>query len=154
MKNIIGQPVLNFLTKEECSDIINNRCDLENLKLKLINCIKDYFITDFKGYELDEITNIELNSYTVNQKYFNFQKIDNEFLSFMIQLNEDYDEGFFQFLVKDDTEYYQFYSGAGHMILFFSSLKHRTIPVKSGIKYTLTGNIILKQIDNYTKTII
>lgn len=154
MQNTIGQPVLNFLTKDECVSIIQNNFDLKLLKEKIINSIKDYYVTDFKGYELDEISDIQLNTYTVNQTYLNFQKINNEFLSFMIQLNEDYDEGFLQFSVKDDSQYYQFYSGAGHMILFFSSLKHRTIPVKSGVKYTLTGNILLKKINNYTKTII
>jgi hypothetical protein len=154
MHNIILKPVLNFLTNAECDAIIENNYDLNYLKKNIIKSIKTYFISEFKGYTFGEICDVKLNSYTPTQKYSNFKKIDDGFLSFMIQLNDNYEEGFFQFSVKDDTYYYQMQPGKGHMIVFFSNLNHRTIPVTSGIKYTLTGTLILKKVDNYIQTVI
>jgi predicted 2-oxoglutarate/Fe(II)-dependent dioxygenase YbiX len=145
---------LNFFTEGECLRIIENKYDLELLKNKILNSIKTHFISDYKGYVLNDVVDIKLNSYKPNQKYENFKKIENGFISFMIQLNDEYDEGFFQFSVKDDTYYYQLQPGTGHMVLFFSNLNHRVIPVKRGIKYTLTGTVNLKEKVNYKKTII
>jgi hypothetical protein len=154
MFNRIAKPVFNFLTNNECDAIIEGKFDLDKLKNKILNTAREYFITEFNGYELSEIDDIEINLYKPNQKYTNFNKIEDGFLSFVIQLNNEYDEGFFQFSFKDDNYHYQMYPGKGHMLLFFSNLNHRTVPVKKGIKYTLNGTIRLKKRKNYKKTII
>jgi hypothetical protein len=154
MFNKIAKPVFNFLTINECDAIIEGKFDLDKLKNKILNTTREYFITEFNGYELSEIDDIEINSYRSDQKYTNFNKIEDGFLSFVIQLNDDYDEGFFQFSFKEESYHYQMYPGKGHMLLFFSNLRHRTIPVKKVIKYTLNGTIRLKKSKNYKKRII
>jgi predicted 2-oxoglutarate/Fe(II)-dependent dioxygenase YbiX len=72
----------------------------------------------------------------------------------MIQLNNDYNEGYFQFLINDGESYFQVNHGAGHLVLFFSNLKQRTTPVKSGIKKTLSGKILLIKDKDVKNTLI
>ena len=99
--------------------------------------IQKHFPIKFKGYIPSGFIDIKLNEYQVDQKYHDFKSNDDNYISFMIQLNNDYNEGYFQFLINDGESYFQVNHGAGHLVLFFSNLKQRTTPVKSGIKKTL-----------------
>jgi hypothetical protein len=72
----------------------------------------------------------------------------------MITLNNNYEEGYFQFLINNGENYFQVHHGAGHMVLFFSNLNQRTTPVIKGIKKTLTGKVLLIKDNSVKQTLI
>lgn len=146
--------LLNFIDKEQCVEILSGNHDQNMLNDKIYNEINKYFSTNYKGYETSGIIDIELNEYIVDQKYNDFKSNDDNFISFMIQLNDDYEDGYFQFLINQGENYFQVNHGAGHMVLFFSNLNQRTTPVKKGTKKTLSGKISLIKNNNIKKTII
>lgn len=154
MKNKKIKLLLNFLTRDECDKIISNSYDVDSLRDRVLIEIEKYFVTNFKGYKVNNINDIKLDQYVVGQKYHDFESSDENYVSFLIQLNDNYSEGYFQFLVDDGNKYFQVHHGLGHLVLFFSNLPKRTTPVINGIKYTLTGNISLIETNSSDKTLI
>ena len=146
--------LLNFIDENECQQILLGEYDQTKLKDKIFNEFKKYFETKFKGYTISDIIDLKINEYGVGQKYHDFISNDVNYLSFMIQLNNNYKEGYFQFLVNDGESYFQVHHGAGHIVLFFSNLKQRTTPVEYGVKKTLTGHVNLIKNDVIEKTLI
>lgn len=154
MKNKKIKILLNFLNADECLKIINNTYDKNVLVDRILVEIKKYFITDIKGFNIDIPKELVLKKYSVDQKYSDFKAVGENYLSFLIQLNDDYSDGHFQFLLDGGDSYFQVHHGMGHLVLFFSNLDKRTTPVTSGIKYTLTGDISLIKLNNSDKTLI
>ena len=75
------------------------------------------------------------------------------YCSLVIQLNDEYEDGDLQ--IKDtQNETLTVEKGVGNLILFLSSIKHRVIPVKSGIRYTLVNWVKLKEKKDYKKTLL
>lgn len=146
--------LLNFIDENECNEILSGNYNQEILKAKIYDEIQKHFPTKFKGYETTDIVDIKINEYIVGQTYPDFKSNDENFLSFMIQLNNDYEDGYFQFLINDGENYFQVHHGTGHMVIFFSNLNQRTTPVKQGIKKTISGKISLIKDNNSTKTLI
>jgi predicted 2-oxoglutarate/Fe(II)-dependent dioxygenase YbiX len=152
-KNKIKQ-LLNFIDENECDKILSGNYNQEILNTKIYEEIQKHFPIKFKGYIPSGFIDIKLNEYQVDQKYHDFKSNDDNYISFMIQLNNDYNEGYFQFLINDGESYFQVNHGAGHLVLFFSNLKQRTTPVKSGIKKTLSGKILLIKDKDVKNTLI
>lgn len=146
--------LLNFIDEDQCNKILSGSYDETVLKTKIFEEIQKHFPTKFKGFDTSGIIDININEYVVDQKYHDFKSNDDNFISFMIQLNNDYEEGYFQFLINNGENYFQVHHGAGHMVLFFSNLNQRTTPVTKGIKKTLTGKVSLIKDNSIKQTLI
>lgn len=142
--------IKNFIDEDECKRALETK-DYSFIKFKLERYIKHNI--KLKGYSFTELSPLILNHHIVG---VNDPKwvTDDSYISFLIQLNNEYEQGYFQFLVDNDDNYFQLHHGTGHLVLFFSNLKHRTTPIKSGEKYTITTSISITKDDNYTKTLI
>lgn len=154
MKNKKIKLLLNFLNRDECDQVISGAYDKDMLMDKILNEVEKYFITNFKGFEIGGVVDLKLNQYSIEQKYNDFESADENYVSFLLQLNDEYKEGYFQFLVDDGNKYFQVHHGLGHLVLFFSNLPKRTTPVVSGVKHTLTGTISLIESTSSVKTLI
>lgn len=154
MGKIKIKQLLDFLDEDACKDILSGTYDLDLLKTKIHHEIQKYFPTKFKGFDTTGIVDINMNEYIVDQKYHDFKTNDDNYISFMIQLNDEYEEGYFQFLINEGENYFQVNHGTGHLVLFFSNLHQRTTPVKSGVKKTLSGKILLIKNNNIKNTLI
>ncbi len=154
MRNKKIKLLLNFIDEHECSKILSGHYDQNILNKKIHNEIQKHFSIKFKGFKLSDFTDIKINEYQVDQKYHDFKSNDDNFISFMIQLNNEYEEGYFQFLINNGENYFQVNHGAGHLVLFFSNLNQRTTPVTKGIKKTLTGKVLLIKDNGADQTLI
>ena len=154
MKNKKIKLLLNFLDINQCTEIINNTYDRDALIERILIEVEKYFVTEFKGFKINIEKELTLNQYSVNQKYNDFETVEENYLSFLIQLNDDYSEGYFQFSVDDGNKYFQVNHGLGHLVLFFSNLPKRTTPVIKGVKHTLSGNISLVELSETKQTLI
>lgn len=143
--------IKNFLTKSECDYALSTN-DYDMIHSRVEKYINDNF--KIKGYRLSNLFPFKLNKHIVDVNNPNWYIDDDSYISVLIQLNDDYKEGYFQFLVDDDESYFQLHHGYGHMVIYFSNLKNRTSPVKEGIKYTITSHISINKIDGFKKTII
>jgi hypothetical protein len=143
--------IKNFIDKDECKYALET-ADYSFIRFKLDRYIK--FNVKLKGYSFTELSPLTLNHHVVGVNNSDWITDSNSYISFLIQLNEDYFRGRFQFLIDDDDKYFQLNHGAGHLVLYFSNLKHRTTPVEMGEKYTITTSISIIKDDTYTKTLI
>lgn len=75
------------------------------------------------------------------------------YCSIVIQLNDDYSGGDLEIkgLINNSSTIEK---GVGNLVLFLSSMEHRVIPVKSGIRYTLVNWVKLKAKKDYKKTLL
>jgi hypothetical protein len=155
VKNRKLKLLLNFLSKEECINIINGSYNLEILKNRILREIEKNFVTQFKGFYIGDFVDLKIEKYNTEQKYKDFEKKGDEtYVSFSLQLNSNYEDGFFQFLVDDGNRYFQVHHGLGHLILYFSDLPKRTTPVTNGTKYTLVGSLPLIKKTNNKNTLL
>lgn len=144
----------DFLTKTECESLLNDyfknvNSDYTFLKKRIF----DYLNLTLKGYELDlsEFKIYKLDKTSTNPDWH----IDTDsYISIMIQLNDDYVDGIFQFLLDEGDTYFQLHHGSGKMVSYFSNIKNRTTPIIRGDKYVLTTSIKIQKIIDYKKTII
>lgn len=143
--------IKNFVDEDECKYALENK-DYSFIKFKLERYIK--YNIKLKGYAFTELSPLQLNTHIVGVNSSKWNIDDNSYISFLIQLNDEYEQGYFQFLLDDDENYFQLHRGIGHMVVFFSNLKNRTTPIESGTKYTISTNISIKKDDSYNKTLI
>ena len=143
--------IKNFIDEDECKLALEKN-DYSFIKFKLERYIKHNI--KIKGYSFTELSPFVLNHHIVGINDPKWVTDDNSYISFLIQLNDEYEQGYFQFLLDDDDNYFQLHHGAGHLVLFFSNLKHRTTPIESGKKFTITTSVSTIKDDTYTKTLI
>jgi hypothetical protein len=143
--------IKNFINKDECKYALET-ADYSFIKFKLDRYIK--FNIKLKGYVFTELSPLKLNHHIVGFNDSRWIIDSNSYISFLLQLNDEYEQGYFQFLLDEDDNYFQLHHGCGHLVLFFSNLKHRTTPIESGEKYTISTSISITKDDNYTKTLI
>jgi PKHD-type hydroxylase len=184
----------NFLTKEECDEILNfslKELILEpsgivgtykdahiNINIRKSNQVFFPYYTKFpfllekmskllnkhifvEGFNLDfEYSQFQFTEYHMGD-YFNWHtdadgkriKDYDRYCSIVIQLNDEYDEGDLQ--IKDnENQTLTVEKGTGNLILFLSNIKHRVVPIKSGIRYTLVNWIKLKENKDHKKTLL
>ena len=143
--------IKNFIDADECKYALENE-DYSFIKSKLDRYIQHNI--KLKGYIFTELSPLKLNHHIVGVNDPMWITDNDSYISFLLQLNDSYEEGYFQFLVDNDDNYFQLHHGKGHLVLFFSNLKHRTTPIKTGEKYTITTSISITKDDTYTKTLI
>jgi hypothetical protein len=143
--------IKNFIDEGECKYALHNT-DYSFIKFKLDRYIQ--YNIKLKGYEFAELSPLKLNHHIVGVNNPNWITDGDSYISFLLQLNDSYEGGYFQFLVDNDDNYFQLHHGTGHLVLFFSNLKHRTTPIEIGEKYTITTSISITKDDTYTKTLI
>jgi predicted 2-oxoglutarate/Fe(II)-dependent dioxygenase YbiX len=160
-ENKLMSVIKDFLNEDECNTIIehfnnNKEIDIDFLKTKILIAVKENFNTQFNGYGLSDITDFNFNTYEVSKGYVDFESDDDDekYVTFMVQLNNDYKGGFYQFLINEGENYYQMEHGAGYLVIYYSNLPQRMLTVKRGTKYTITGCLKLVKDHNYKKTII
>lgn len=143
--------IKNFIDADECKYALEN-ADYSFIKFKLDRYIQHNI--KLKGYIFTELSPLKLNHHIVGVNDPMWITDNDSYISFLLQLNDSYEEGYFQFLVDNDDNYFQLHHGTGHLVLFFSNLKHRTTPIKTGEKYTITTSISITKDNTYTKTLI
>ena len=147
----------NFLTNDECNDIINNNknstipvlnfnSELErNVKMvEYLPELTDRIITKINSLNVSNIIYNNIQYYIFNQ-----YKSNNELslhsdssevsrggtLTILIQLNENYEDGEFYY-VLDDVEYL-LPKKTGSIFIFDSNIQHGVKKIKSDIRYSL-----------------
>ena len=143
--------IKNFIDEDECKYALET-ADYSFIKFKLDRYIK--FNIKLKGHSFTELSPLNLNQHIVGVNSSKWNIDSNSYISFLIQLNDEYEQGYFQFLLDEDDNYFQLHRGSGHMVVFFSNLKNRTTPIEMGEKYTITTSISISKDDTYTKTLI
>lgn len=115
----------------------------------------------FKGIDLDyEHSEFKFTQYNVGE-HFDWhkdaygEKITNydRYCSLVIQLNNEYEEGDLEIEITDG-KIINVEKGTGNLILFLSDIRYRSVPVKSGARYTLVNWIRLIEKKDYKKTLL
>lgn len=146
-----------FLTKEECEDTLSFLMKGGVLDSGIVYDRLTEYINDsitLKGYKLSNISPFKFNIHTGQNSNPDWVSDDETYISFLIQLNEDYFRGRFQFLVDDDDKYFQLLHGEGNLVMYFSNIKNRTTPVENGIKYTITSSVNIIKEEDFKQTLI
>jgi hypothetical protein len=144
----------DFLTKTECDSILNNYLQNQPIDLRFISDrLFDFLKIDLKGFECN-ISNLKINKLDKTTSNPNWIVDQESYISFLIQLNDEYVDGKFQFLLDGGDTYFQLHHGYGKLVTYFSNIKNRTTPILSGTKYFLTGCITIEKLVEFKKTII
>lgn len=143
--------IKDFLSKNECEYALKE-CNYSIIQSKL----KEYITNtiELKGYIFNEISPFKINTHITNDSSLIWKVDTTSYISFLIQLNDSYNGGYFQFLVDNNDRYFQLHHGIGHMVVFFSNIQHRTSPIESGTKYTLSTSVSIVKDINYDITLI
>lgn len=147
-----------FLSKEECDEFIKHHKNGDILNStymyeKIIKTLNDNF--KFKGHYLGELDSITFKEFSPEKKYTLKWEINNDsYFTVVVQLNDNFLNGYEQYLIDDDEKYYQSPKITGSLIFFFSNIKHRVAPVKTNSKYILETKIKLLNDINFKKTLI
>jgi PKHD-type hydroxylase len=173
----------NFLTYDECSDILNKyKSELElkpaivvnndnkvrkssvawidNIDLvdeKLINILKNNI--QVKGYEVTGLGPYQFTEYKTGEYYGWHMDSDpifnrDRYCSIVIQLNDEYDGGYLELMNEDKKSTHICQHGTGTLFIFYSHIEHRVTEITNGTRYSLVNWISLKKINNFQKTLI
>jgi predicted 2-oxoglutarate/Fe(II)-dependent dioxygenase YbiX len=150
-----GEVVGNAVNKRKSSIAFIPNIDIvdDRLKSTLKNLIQ------IKGYEVTGLGPYQFTEYKVGE-YYDWHKdsdkdeYSHRFCSIVIQLNDEYVDGYLQLRDEGGDNVIQLDKGIGTMYIFFSNITHRVIPVKEGIRYSLVNWVSLKKIEEYKKTLI
>lgn len=174
----------NFLSIEECSNILTKyKSELElkpgevhgtnkiNVRKSSVAFIDNIQIVDeklktylknliqIKGFELTGLGPYQFTEYKVGEYYNWHTDSDNDeykdrFCSIVIQLNDEYEGGYLQLKDESGENTIQLDKGIGRMYIFYSNIRHRVMPVTSGVRYSLVNWISLRKLENFQKTLI
>lgn len=178
---IINKTFENFLSKEECLDIINSYdgtnlsnatianqelnlskrkskidfVEIENLSEKLFNFIKNEII--FKNSSFDKIKKFQFTKYEVGDFYgwhTDYGKNNpDRYVSLVILLNDDYEGGELKYKDVNSGEEFTFKRGTGNLFVFSSYTLHMVTPVTKGERYSLVNWLGITQ-TNFKKTLL
>ncbi len=174
----------NFLSKEECTDILTkykkelelkpaeisgkNVSDVRKSSVAFIDNIQSVDeklkiqlkkLIQIKGFEVTGLGPYQFTEYKSGEYYNWHTDSDNDefkhrFCSIVIQLNDEYEGGYLQLKDESGDNTIQLDKGVGRMYIFYSNIRHRVMPVTSGVRYSLVNWISLKEIENFKKTLI
>ena len=130
--------------------------------LEKINKIVENHI-QVKGHDLEyKKERFQFTQYNIGD-YFNWHGdkeyktkdkiVLGRYCSIVIQLNDEYEGGNLE-LELPNGDYIVVKKEIGNMIIFLSEIKHRVVPVTSGIRYTLVNWIGTKLKENYKRTLL
>lgn len=148
----------NFLSEDECSEIIlkfknGQDINIDDFHKRIEDTLNENY--KFKGFKFKKLNPLILKEYTTETKYsLEWKSNENSYFTIIIQLNNDFKNGYQQFSIADEEFYLQVPKNIGNMTVFFSNLMHRLAPVKIGVKYTLETEIEITEIPNYNKTLL
>jgi hypothetical protein len=148
----------NFLSPDECKyyidGIINNsKLDTDLISNRLKTILNDQY--KLKGHRFKELNKLKPKKYTNNLKYpLEWNTDKDSYFTIAIQLNNDYENGYIQFLRDDDEKYLQVPRNSGSAIIFFSNIKNRQARVREGIRFTIETKIGIEKDPNDSKTLI
>jgi len=175
--------IKNFLTEDECSYIlkkskselelkpglvVNNDTkvrkssvafisNIDSIDKKIINIVKNNI--QVKGYEATNLGPYQFTEYNIGE-YYDWHTDSNNgiykhrYCSIVIQLNDNYDNGYLELIESDGESIHQCEHGIGTLFIFYSNIRHRVVPVTRGTRYSLVNWISLKEIEDYKKTLI
>lgn len=166
----------NFLSKQECSDILT-QClselvlkpgeivsdkknarksnvawidDLGDVNTKLKNVLID--MIKINGFNVSKLNKFQFTEYKDNGFYeWHIDRtIDypNRFYSSVIQLNNEYEGA--ELEVVESKIHYTLKKGVGNLFLFPSEYLHRVTPITSGIRYSLVNWVELEKLNKST----
>lgn len=150
--------VKEFLTEQECINIIQTYKDGDVLDDtfvydKITNILSENF--KFKGHHLSKLGPLKFKKYTIESKYTLKWKIKNStYFRIVVQLNDNFENGYQQFLLDEDEKYFQVPKITGSIVFFYSNMKHRISPVESNVKYVLESDVKLIEDLNFKKTLL
>jgi predicted 2-oxoglutarate/Fe(II)-dependent dioxygenase YbiX len=174
--------IKNFLSNEECSDILlkykaelklkpaqvaagvtDKRKssvafvdEIEVIDERLKNLLKN--LIQIKGFEVTGLGPYQFTEYKIGQ-FYDWHTDTNEeykhrFCSIVIQLNDEYEGGYLQLKDESGDNTIQLDKGIGTMYIFYSNIRHRVMPVTNGVRYSLVNWVSLRKLDNFKKTLI
>ena len=119
----------------------------------LSKVIEDLTIKGFEPtIETFQFTKYEVGDYFDWHTDSNNTTFKDRFYTIVIQLNENYEGGYFELMVDNEKTKMEF--GVGNLCIFPSNILHRVKPIENGIRYSLVSWLKLKEIENYKKTIL
>jgi len=135
---------------------INN---IENVDERLKTYLKN--LIQIKGFEVTGLGPYQFTEYKTGEFYdwhTDSSPTDDlykdRFCSIVIQLNDEYNGGYLQLKDESGDNTIQLDKGIGTMYIFYSNIRHRVMPVTSGVRYSLVNWVSLKKIENFKKTLI
>lgn len=134
---------------------VNN---IEQVDERLKNVLKD--LIKLKGYQVTGLVPYQFTEYKVGEYYdwhtdsSREEGYKDRYCSIVIQLNDGYDGGYLQIKDASGDNSIQIDHGIGNLIIFYSNLKHRVMPVTRGVRYSLVNWVSLKEVDGFKKTLM
>jgi PKHD-type hydroxylase len=132
---------------------------IESIDNKLKDTLKN--LIQIKGFEVTGLGPYQFTEYKVGEYYdwhTDSSPTDDEykdrFCSIVIQLNDEYEGGYLQLKDESGDNTIQLDKGIGTMYIFYSNIRHRVMPVTSGVRYSLVNWVSLKKLENFKKTLI
>lgn len=132
---------------------------IESIDGKLKDTLKN--LIQIKGFEVTGLGPYQFTEYKVGEYYdwhTDSSPTDDEykdrFCSIVIQLNDEYEGGYLQLKDESGDNTIQLDKGIGTMYIFYSNIRHRVMPVTSGVRYSLVNWVSLKKLENFKKTLI
>lgn len=133
--------------------------NIESIDNKLKDILKN--LIQIKGFEVTGLGPYQFTEYKIGEYYdwhTDSSTTDDEykdrFCSIVIQLNDEYEGGYLQLKDESGDNTIQLDKGIGTMYIFYSNIRHRVMPVTSGVRYSLVNWISLKKLENFKKTLI
>lgn len=125
----------------------------ERLKTTLDSLIK------IKGYMVTGLAPYQFTEYKVGEYYDWHTDSTNDvykerFASIVIQLNDEYDDGYLEVNLDGDNEIVKLPKGIGNLYVFYSNLRHRVTPINTGVRYSLVNWVSLEKIKEYKSSLI
>lgn len=132
--------------------------NIESVDEKLTRLLRD--LIQIKGFEVTGLGPYQFTEYKSGEYYDWHTDSSNEgeykdrYCSIVIQLNDEYEGGYLQLKDESGDNTIQLDKGVGRMYIFYSNIRHRVMPVVSGVRYSLVNWISLKKLENFKKTLI
>lgn len=131
---------------------------IEVIDTRLKNVLKD--LIRIKGYEVTGLGPYQFTEYKIGEYYdwhtdsSNAEGYKDRYCSIVIQINGGYEGGYLQIKEDGGENSIQIDHGIGNLIIFYSNLRHRVMPVTSGVRYSLVNWISLKEVEGFKKTLM
>lgn len=131
---------------------------IEKIDEKLKSLLRD--LIKIKGFEVTGLGPYQFTEYKTGDYYdwhidsSTEEGYSDRFCSIVIQINDEYEGGYLQLKDESGDNTIQLDKGVGRMYIFYSNIRHRVMPVTSGVRYSLVNWISLKKIENFKKTLI
>ena len=149
------------------SDLDFGGSDDELLELPIIKTLTNKIIelsnelNPYKGITYNDISKYSFNKYSkgdfLDWHPDNHEIINGATITYIIQLNDEYDGGELQlkeFDFEGNETIITFERGIGNLFVFLSSTTHRVAPIIDGNRYSLVSWFKLCSIENFKKTLI